>query len=88
MPDTGAAPCVFDAGVPPGASTIGGTPCIDLEPPDCPIGEVLACNAGASNLCAVTGCESLYICELTGASAGWVVWGECEDDGGLVLNGN
>jgi hypothetical protein len=82
-PDASFVSCL-DAGLPPGASALGGTQCIDLEPPDCPLGEVLACTEGTANQCVVTGCESLYVCE----SSGWVAWGECEEDGGLLLNGN
>jgi hypothetical protein len=82
-PDANFSACI-DANLPPGAAPSGGPQCIDLIAPDCPLSEVLACTKNGGNPCEVTGCASLYVCE----STGWVVWGECEDDGGLVLNGN
>jgi len=78
---TGGSVCI-DAGLPPGASlSYGGLQCPDLEPPDCPLGEVLVCSTNAVNACIETGCQGLFYCD----SMGWHSWGDCEDDGGLVL---
>jgi hypothetical protein len=68
---------VCDAAValPPGAN--GGPGCIDLEPPDCPVGEVLTCGAAS---CVQSACEALWYCE----DGEWWEWGTCDADGGLV----
>jgi hypothetical protein len=64
--------------VPPGAA--GGAGCmpplgVELESPDCPLEQALAC--AASSCC---GCQDLYVC----ADGGWNLWGECADGGALV----
>ncbi len=62
----------FDAAgidAPPGA--FGGPGCISLQPPDCPLGTALACNAGCC------GCTDLWICN----DGGWDPWGTCSDAG-------
>jgi hypothetical protein len=80
--DAGDASSVFrpdgpirDAGfdVPPGAWG-GGDACTELESPDCPLGEALACG---TTCC---GCETLYVC----GDGGWNVWGECDEAGAPV----
>jgi hypothetical protein len=66
-PDTGRPPrdaAAFD--VPPGAN--GGPGCMDLEPPDCPLGVAISCN----DCC---GCEDLFVCQ----NGGWNAWGACVD---------
>ena len=66
----------FDAAsidAPPGA--FGGPGCPDLEEPDCPLGEALACGATCCD------CEELYVC----VDMGWTDWGSCQD-GGIVPN--
>lgn len=72
-----------DAGVPPQSDAglrdvstdvegaFGGPGCIDLQPPDCPLGTALACAQGCC------GCESLFVCR----DAGWDPWGVCDDAG-------
>ncbi len=55
------------------AGSNGGPGCIDLQPPDCPLGEVLACGLS----CAALGCESLFYCQ----DGEWINWGECTDGG-------
>jgi hypothetical protein len=59
----------FDIDAPPGA--FGGPGCVELEMPDCPLGEALICGA------ACCGCQDLYICD----DGGWDFWGECTDAG-------
>jgi hypothetical protein len=54
----------------------GGPNCIDLEMPDCSLGEALACE---QDCC---GCQDLYVCQ----DIGWVLWGECGPDGGVLAN--
>jgi hypothetical protein len=74
----GAGATICDAAevdAPPGAN--GGTGCIDLEPPDCPVGEVLTCGAAS---CTELGCSSLFYC----VGGEWVFWGGCGEDGGLM----
>jgi hypothetical protein len=73
-----ASPCDAAFAVPTGAN--GGTSCIDLQPPDCPLGEVLTCGG---NPCAQFGCESLFYCE----SGNWIFWGSCSEDAGVVQAG-
>lgn len=66
-PDTGRPPrdaAAFD--VPPGAN--GGPGCVDLEPPDCPLGVALSC----TDCC---GCEDLFVC----TNGSWNAWGACVD---------
>jgi hypothetical protein len=53
----------------PGAN--GGPGCADLEPPDCPLGLVVACGTGCC------GCEDLFVCQ----NGGWNAWGYCSDGG-------
>jgi hypothetical protein len=65
----------FDAAsidAPPGA--FGGPGCPDLEEPDCPLGEALACGATCCD------CEELYVC----VDMGWTDWGSCSPDSGIV----
>ena len=69
----------FPYPVPPGA--YGGQGCVDLEPPDCPLGTVVSCSDPVDPCC---GCDTLFVCQ----SSGWVTWGECEADGGIVASGN
>jgi hypothetical protein len=57
---------------PPGAS--GGPGCAPLEPPDCTLGDALACPSGCCN------CEDLFVC----ASGGWSHWGLCNASGVIV----
>jgi hypothetical protein len=76
-PDAGAdAPGPSDAGydidAPPGA--FGGPGCLDLQPPDCPLGTALVC----PNACC--GCTDLYVCD----DGGWDPWGVCTDDAGVT----
>ena len=59
---------VIDA--PPGA--YGGPGCVDLQPPDCPLGAVLNCKQ--SDCC---GCTDLFVC----MNMGWNLWGTCADGG-------
>jgi hypothetical protein len=59
---------------PPGA--FGGPGCVDLEPPDCPLGVALGCTS--QDCC---GCGDLYVC----VSGGWNLWGQCVD-GGVVMH--
>jgi hypothetical protein len=76
--DSGPEPTVcIDAGLPPGASPIGGNDCVDLQAPDCPLSEVLVCGSSGADLCAATGCQQLFVCE----ASGWHIWGNCEDGG-------
>jgi hypothetical protein len=82
-PDAGPTACVNE-NLPPGASAIGGSQCIDLQPPDCPIGEVNICDSNGPNLCVTTGCQQLFYCQNSGENAGWQAWGYCQDDGGLT----
>ncbi len=67
----------FDAAsidAPPGA--FGGPGCTDLEEPDCPLGEALACGASCCD------CEELYVC----VDMGWTDWGSCSPGVGPVQN--
>lgn len=59
---------------PPGAW--GGPGCIDLQPPDCPLGRVLACAAGSC-----CGCEDLFVCE----AGAWQYWGACDQGNPVPL---
>jgi hypothetical protein len=61
-----------DAGflLPQGAN--GGPGCPDLEAPDCPVELALQC----AYCC---GCQDLYVC----VDAGWNLWGECDEGGGV-----
>jgi hypothetical protein len=63
---------VRDAGfvLPQGASGEGCSP--ELESPDCPVELALQC----AYCC---GCQDLYVC----VDAGWNLWGECDDGGGI-----
>jgi hypothetical protein len=63
---------IRDAGfvLPPGAN--GGAGCTDLESPDCDVDLALQC----ADCC---GCQDLFVC----VDAGWNLWGECEDGGGI-----
>jgi hypothetical protein len=66
----------FDAAsidAPPGS--FGGPGCPELEDPDCPLGEAIACGPGCCD------CEELYVC----VDMGWTDWGSCQD-GGIVQN--
>jgi len=63
----------YDIDAPPGS--FGGPGCADLEPPDCPLGEVLICSSGCC------GCEDLYVCD----DGGWDPWGYCGDAGPVPL---
>jgi len=63
-----------DIDAPPGA--FGGPGCVDLEQPDCPLGEAIICEEQNHTCC---GCEDLWICD----DGGWDPWGECTDDGGI-----
>lgn len=56
---------------PPGS--YGGAGCMDLETPDCSVGEGLACE----NMPGCCGCQDLYVC----VNGGWNLWGECTDAG-------
>jgi hypothetical protein len=58
---------------PPGA--YGGPGCVDLEPPDCPLGTALSCG-GQQDCC---GCEDLFVC----VDGGWNPWGTCVDGGAM-----
>jgi hypothetical protein len=68
----------FPYPIPPGA--YGGPDCIDLQEPDCALGTVVGCADAVDTCC---GCETLFVCQ----GDEWVVWGECEPDGGIVDNG-
>jgi hypothetical protein len=74
------AACFDAAGInlPSGASASQGPGCIDLEPPDCPLGEVLSCNPNSTDPC--FGCASLFYCQ----NGNWIPWGICSDDGGVA----
>ena len=63
----------YDIDAPPGS--FGGPGCIDLEQPDCPLGEALICGNGCC------GCQDLYVC----ADGGWNLWGECTDAGPVQM---
>lgn len=75
--DASDAGSTFDANIdaPPGAW--GGPGCLDLQMPDCPAGEGLAC-VQQPDCC---GCTDLWACD----DGGWTLWGECAD-GGIVLS--
>jgi hypothetical protein len=62
-----------DFDVPEGAS--GGSGCVDLQAPDCPLSLALAC---PKDQCCC--CQALWVC----ADGGWDQWGECVDGGALV----
>ena len=64
----------YDIDAPPGA--FGGPGCIDLQPPDCPLGTALSCSSGCC------GCEDLYVCD----DGGWDPWGTCSADAGVTQN--
>jgi hypothetical protein len=49
----------------------GGPGCVDLEQPDCPLGEALACGPDCC------GCGDLFVCQ----DGVWNLWGECVDGG-------
>ncbi len=68
----------FPFPIPPGA--YGGQGCIDLQPPDCAVGTVVAC-ADATDPCC--GCDTLFTC----VDGEWNAWGECGVDGGIVRSG-
>ena len=72
--DTSLGPVPRDASidVPPGAN--GGPGCTPLETPDCTLGFALVCPQGCC------GCEDLFYCD----NGGWVAWGSCDPDAGLV----
>lgn len=74
--DGGEGGSVFDASidVPPGGN--GGPGCNELQMPDCPAGEGLAC-VQTPDCC---GCVDLWVCD----DGGWNPWGECVD-GGIIL---
>ncbi len=74
LPPSDAPP--FDA--PAGAN--GGSCTPPLQDTDCTLGEGLAC-ASTLGCC---GCQTLFVCQ----NDTWVVWGECEADGGIVASGN
>jgi hypothetical protein len=68
----------FPFPIPPGA--YGGQGCIDLQPPDCAVGTVVACADSVDPCC---GCDTLFTC----VDGEWIAWGECEADGGIVESG-
>jgi hypothetical protein len=70
MPDFDAAS--IDA--PPGS--FGGPGCADLEEPDCPLGEALACGPSCCD------CEDLWVC----VDMGWTEWGTCTPGSGVMQN--
>jgi hypothetical protein len=70
--DTGATDAGYDIDAPPGA--FGGPGCVMLQPPDCPLGEVLLCNGSCC------GCMDLYVC----SDGGWNLWGTCTDAGPVM----
>jgi hypothetical protein len=55
----------------------GGPGCVDLEFPDCTLGEAKVCGPGC---CC---CDDLFVCE----DGGWIPWGECLD-GAVVQTPN
>jgi hypothetical protein len=65
----------FDVDIDAPAGANGGPGCVDLENPDCSLGEGIAC-VDSPGCC---DCQDLYVCD----DGGWVPWGECTD-GGLV----
>lgn len=68
---------VCDAsGIDAPAGSNGGFRCIDLELPDCPLGEVLTCGQAS---CIELGCGELFYCQ----NEEWIPWGECTEDGGI-----
>jgi hypothetical protein len=75
--EAGSAPrdaTVIDVNV-PGAN--GGPGCVDLEDPDCSLGEALACGPGCC------GCGDIFVCQ----AGGWQLWGECIDGGVAPVDG-
>jgi hypothetical protein len=74
--DAGEGGSVFDVkiDVPPGGN--GGPGCTDLEQPDCPAAEGIAC----VQMVGCCGCIDLWVCD----NGGWDLWGECAD-GGITL---
>jgi hypothetical protein len=63
----------YNIDAPPGA--FGGPGCVGLQPPDCPLGQVLICSSGCC------GCEDLFVC----SDGGWDPWGTCTDAGAVPL---
>jgi hypothetical protein len=78
-PGSPEASACIDLNLPPGASANGGTGCVDLELPDCPVGEV-ACSPQS---CVAFGCDGLFYCQ---PGVGWQIWGGCAD-GGIAKGG-
>jgi len=54
----------------------GGPGCLDLQLPDCSLGEALTCPSGCC------GCEDLYVCR----NMGWDLWGTCAPDGAIQMS--
>jgi hypothetical protein len=77
--DAGAGACLdagFDA--PPGAA--GGPGCGPLDPPDCPLSRVLACDPESATAC--NECDSFFAC----VAGAWIFWGGCSDGGVTLKN--